>query len=482
MNNAGDQNLLARHARKRELSTRKKLYCWDLYKDGLPHCIKVDRVHTLPCEVRFSFTKEMEFDSSVIKGMVTAAGVRQFYGTILCVIKIIIIPLSGYIRRHWKDDACFGAQFLNGVNPMLIRRCTCLPKNFPVTEDMVYAHGGVYLTEEMKKGNIFLCDYKILDGVSTNFINGKKQYLAAPLVLLHKTPDDELKPIAIQLKQTPSKDNPIFFPTDSEYDWLLAKTFVRSADFHDHELNVHLLRTHLLAEVFTVALLRNVSSVHPLYKLLMPHTRYTLQINILARQTLISPDGFFAKHAASGREGMFTILDRAMSSLTYSSLCLPDNIAERGMESVPNYYYRDDGLRLWEIIHSFVTGMLSCYYKSNKSIQEDEELQKWIQSICEHCPMSRHKGFPQSFGTMDELVKFVTMVIFTCSAQHAAVSNSQFDFGGWMPNTPCTLQLPPPTEKGKTTEETLLKTLPNVNSTANEMAILYILSNQSKDF
>lgn len=33
----------------------------------------------------------------------------------------------GRVRDSWKDDALFGYQFLNGANPMLLRRCERLP-------------------------------------------------------------------------------------------------------------------------------------------------------------------------------------------------------------------------------------------------------------------------------------------------------------------------------------------------------------------
>ncbi|KAA8577864.1 hypothetical protein FQN60_002443, partial [Etheostoma spectabile] len=68
------------------------------------------------------------------------------------------------------------------------------------------------------------------------------------------------------------------------------------------------------------------------------------------------------------------------------------------------------------------------------------------------------KGIPKSFTTVAELIKFVTMVIFTCSGQHSAVNAGQYDYGGWMPNCPISLQLPPPTTKGETSEATMLQT------------------------
>ncbi|XP_051241516.1 polyunsaturated fatty acid lipoxygenase ALOX15B-like isoform X2 [Dicentrarchus labrax] len=486
-----DKHHLGRYSRELELKQRGKDYCWDVYVEGIPHCIKAEDPCSLPCEIRFSFTKAMEFAFTAVTGLTELqlkglADCKENWTDIDAINRVFCCKrtaISDYVHKHWKEDAFFGYQFLNGINPILIRRCSALPDNFPVTDGMVFLCGQCSLEDEMKKGNIFLCDYKRLDGVKANTINGQKQYLMAPLVLLHKTPDDQLMPIAIQLKQTPADDNPVFFPTDSEYDWLMAKIFVRSADFNEHQLNVHLLRTHLLAEVFAVSLLRNVPMVHPLYKLLIPHTRYTLQINYLARLLLISKDGVFTQFAASGGEGMITILKRSLSSMTYSSLCMPDDIAERGLEGVPNFYYRDDGLKLWDIIHRFVQGVLSYYYKTDAEVQQDSELQKWIRDIFEQGFLSNaDTGIPQSFTTVAELVKFVTMVIFTSSAQHAAVNAGQFDYGGWMPNTPISLQLPPPTTKGTTSEATMLQTLPAVNTTVQGMATVWLLSRQSSDF
>uniref|UniRef100_A0A4W5LEW2 Uncharacterized protein n=1 Tax=Hucho hucho TaxID=62062 RepID=A0A4W5LEW2_9TELE len=465
---------------------------WSIYAEGLPQIMKAASPSDLPAEVRFSFTKDLEFKFTAAKALVelNLAGLstnkEQWHslGELSHVFNSRKTDVYDYVEKNWKEDEFFGYQLLNGLNPRMIHLCSKLPENFPVTEDMVKdSLFGKSLEAEIQKGNIFLVNYKHLHGVTANVINGKKHFLAAPLCLLYMTPEDKLMPIAIQLKQDPGEDNPIFLPTDSEYDWLLAKIFVRNADFAEHELNFHLLRTHLLAEVFAMSTLRNLPMVHPIYKLLISHFRYTLQINTLARQALISENGVITKNASVGGPGMMEFLKKAVASLTYSSLCMPEDITARGLESIPNFFYRDDGLRLWDIVHRFVQKVIGHYYTCDSDVQKDYELQIWIKEIFFHGFLAETStGIPQSFSLMTELIKFLTMVIFTVTVQHAAVNNGQFDFGGWMPNFPISLQQPPPTTKGQSTESTILKTFPDINTTVNGMAAVYLLSTQSTDF
>ena len=57
-----------------------------------------------------------------------------------------------YEGYRWVSDVEFGRQILNGVNPVLIRKCTKIPDNFAVTSEMVYPlmNNGKTLEEEMK--------------------------------------------------------------------------------------------------------------------------------------------------------------------------------------------------------------------------------------------------------------------------------------------------------------------------------------------
>uniref|UniRef100_A0A3B4X4N9 Uncharacterized protein n=1 Tax=Seriola lalandi dorsalis TaxID=1841481 RepID=A0A3B4X4N9_SERLL len=201
--------------------------------------------------------------------------------------------LPEYVTEHWMEDDFYGYQFLNGINPNMIKKCSELPPNFPVTDEMVklFLEEDSSLQEVMEDGKIFLYDQKKMDGIPSRDYNGEPLHVSAGLCLFYLNPEDKLMPIAIQLHQQPSEDNPIFLPSDSETDWLLAKMFIKNADVVDHEAVHHLMKTHFLAEVYNMATLRCFPVIHPLYKLLIPHFRYTFNINMAGRESIFGTDG-----------------------------------------------------------------------------------------------------------------------------------------------------------------------------------------------
>ncbi|KAJ7422906.1 Hydroperoxide isomerase ALOXE3 [Pitangus sulphuratus] len=489
-----DELQILKEHRRRELAARQEAFRWKTFAQGWPHCLNVGSILELDSNIQFSCVRATDFTGFLIlqgaSHFLSGFLLRNTSWNSLDEMRTIFSRTQGrdivpeYVAKHWQEDEFFGYQFLNGNNPIIIWCCTALPPKFPVTPEMVAGSLGssTDLGKELKEGRIFIVDYEVLDDIPADTINGRQQYVAAPLCLLHQGTDGLLRPIAIQLSQKPGPSSPIFLPSDDEWDWLLAKTWVRNADFYSHQLLTHLLRTHLFGEVFAVATLRHLPTGHPLFKLLMPHFRYTLHINTLARSVLINPGGLIDKGSGVTYEGLQLVVQRGLEQVTYTSLCLPDDIRHRGMSQVPNYHYRDDGISLWEAIESFVTGIVTFYYGGDAAVSGDTELQAWVMDIFTNGFLGRtSSGVPSSLQTVAELIKFLTMVMFTCSAQHAAVNNGQYDFGAFVPNAPSSMRHPPPREKGRAFLQHFLDTVPEVATTANILVTLILLSSQLKD-
>ncbi|XP_069857472.1 polyunsaturated fatty acid lipoxygenase ALOX15B [Dipodomys merriami] len=488
-----DRHPMLQQQRQKELEVRRAMYSWKNYIQGWPQCLDQMTVKELDLNIKYSVVKNANFylkaKSAFIelkfKGLLDRTGLWRSLREMRRMFNFHRTPAAEYIYEHWQEDAFFASQFLNGLNPVLIRRCHSLPENFPVTDAMVAPVLGpeTNLQAELERGSLFLVDHAILSDIHTNVINGKPQFSAAPMTLLYQRPGHgPLLPLAIQLSQTPGPNSPIFLPSDDKWDWLLAKTWVRYAEFSVHEALTHLLHAHLLPEVFAMATLRQLPHCHPLFKLLVPHIRYTLHINTLARELLIAPGQVVDRSTGLGIEGFSELIKRNMTQLSYTDLCLPEDIQARGVEDIPGYYYRDDGMQIWRAVERFVSEIIGIYYPSDVSVQDDQELQAWVREIFSKGFLERESsGIPSSLDTREALVKYLTMVIFTCSARHAAVSAGQFDSCVWMPNLPSTMQLPPPTSKGKARPEGFIATLPSVNVTCDVIITLWMLSKEPGD-
>uniref|UniRef100_A0A3P8V726 Arachidonate 5-lipoxygenase b, tandem duplicate 3 n=1 Tax=Cynoglossus semilaevis TaxID=244447 RepID=A0A3P8V726_CYNSE len=440
-----DKTSIMKQHRHKELELRKKNYRWAEWQPGFPMSIDANRHKDLPRDIQFDTEKGVDFVLNYAKAIENLC-MNQFmhkfqsswsdFSDFEKIFVRIKNTISEYVMKHWKEDFMFGYQFLNGCNPVVIKKCTKLPDKFPVTDAMVAVslERELTLEQEIEAGNVYIADYEVLDGVSANSTDpNTTQYIAAPICLLYKNALNKIMPIAIQLGQTPGEDTPIFLPTDCQYDWLLAKIWVRSADFHYHQTITHLLRTHLMMEVFAIAINRQLPAVHPAYKLLLPHVRFTMAINTKAREQLINERGIFDKANATGGGGHVQLVQKSMRSLTFRSLCFPDAIKARGLENreeLPTFFYRDDGCSVWEAIKEFVTDVVQIYYSSDDTVQEDEEIQAFVKDVCSFGMQDLdNSDFPKLLKSREELIEYLTIIIFTASAQHASINFGQLYLG-----------------------------------------------------
>uniref|UniRef100_A0A8C6NUJ2 Arachidonate 12-lipoxygenase, 12S type n=1 Tax=Nothobranchius furzeri TaxID=105023 RepID=A0A8C6NUJ2_NOTFU len=454
--------------RKAELQERQKTYRWVTWAKGIPRCIDAKTEADLPQDVRFDNEKRSDFEHSLHYALLElslkklAIRFGKSWNDLDDFKRIfwkLRSPIAEYCMEHWKEDWFFGYQCLNGCNPRMIQRCQKLPENFPVTADMVQSSmaSKTTLNKELQAGNIYLLDYSIMDGIPANTIKGKLQYIAAPICLLYQHPDDGLIPIAIQLEQSPGLETPIFLPKDAPLAWLFAKMWVRHSEFQVFQLLSHLLRTHLVVEVFCVATLRQLPAVHPIYKLLAPHLRYTLEINCRGRTQLISANGIFKRVVSTGGDGLLILAQREYKVLTYRSLQPHYDFSDRGVSQLPNYFYREHSLMLWEAVHSFVSSMVNLYYHTDQDVQKDPELQAWIRDIS-------LEGFTElpSFGnslSLEMQTPIHSKLIYrTFSTQQTQIQ-----------------KLPPPADKDDVTMERIMATLPDVSQSCVQMAITWIL-------
>ncbi len=387
------------------------------------------------------------------------------------------IQLPAVAKNYWQDEV-FARMRVAGPNPIVIARVDALDDRFPVTEEIYRSVMGDddSLDAAGREGRLYLADYRVLDFVVDGSFPLPQKYVYSPLSLYAVDKDSrQLRPVAIQCRQTPAPDNPIFTPHDGD-SWLIAKTVVEIADGNYHEAISHLAQTHLFVDPFVVATRRNLASNHPLNLLLVPHFEGTLYINNLAQEYLISAGHGVDRLLCGTIDSDRLAAVKGVRGKLFDGAMLPESFKARGVddpELLPDYPFRDDSLAYWNAIRDWVESYLGLYYTSDADVAADPELAAWVRELGAH-DGGRVPGMSGEIGTLGYLTDAVTLIIYTASVQHAAVNFPQYDLMSYCPNMPLAAYAPAPTDKNATRQD-YLDMLPTKSGALYQQAILYFL-------
>ncbi|XP_052809001.1 polyunsaturated fatty acid 5-lipoxygenase-like isoform X2 [Mya arenaria] len=490
-----ETHLDRKYLRQIYLEEQQNLLKWSTDSPGLPGQLACDKYDSLPLELKYSSERQIE-KKKIILDVVLKLKLNKYMRIFQSFDSLEdfkdmakVVPETETSKAileddRWRQDAEYGREMLDGVNPVLIRRLTRSLPQFPVTDEMVgeQLDRGMTLKEEMEFGHIYYINYKHMVDVER-----KDKFVPNPLIMFYVTRAGQLKPIAIQLEQKPGPTNPIWTPKDQELGWLLAKTYVKSADSHYQTVVGHLQMAHIVMESFTLAMYRQLPQNHPVHKLLIQHTRFAVAGAQMGRDLLLDgPESVFQKILAlPGNEREF--MRAYFADFHMDQLIPPKNFAERGVddrELLPGYHYRDDAMLVWDKIAEYVEKVLRIFYSNDSDVKEDSELQEFVKDIRENGMTKRpgkSNGFPETLKTIKELTEFASMIIFHSSVYHASMNFSQSDYFSFGPNYPGAMRRAPPTSKAPVTEKDIMEALPTKADQAVSIAFSHYLSEPLSD-
>ena len=394
------------------------------------------------------------------------------------------------VIETWQDDRVFGSQRLAGLNPLAVNLVTegdnwnsLSQKLSPTIKSAEF--NGQTLDELLRAGRLYVTDYVALQGLIPSEYQEKPQYQMAPIALYvapYVKPGDfpGLLPLAIQFTQDPADSFVFLAPqtSDTDFRWLMAKTYLQCADLNQNQAVNHLALTHLVEEAFAMATHRHLALQHPLFRLLDKHFTALLVINEIGSKTLFNSGGLIDTVLDVRLSGALQLIKNAYATWTFDDMGLPAQLKGRGVDDpaqLPYYPYRDDGLIIWNRLGEYVREYLGLYYLSDADVVGDSELQAWAQQLSGASDDGAGKvpGFPPDITTLEQLCDIVQRIIWTAGPQHAAVNFPQTDYTNFVPNQPGTVGFP---AQGVVTESVLVGLLPDTATTAAQVQTSYALA------
>ncbi|KAG8391000.1 hypothetical protein BUALT_Bualt01G0142500 [Buddleja alternifolia] len=425
-------------------------------------------------------------------------------------------------KSAWRSDEEFTREMLAGLNPVIISRLQEFPpksnlepkvygdQTSKITQDHIRNQlDGLTIDEAIETNRLFLLNHHDTIMPYLRRINTTTTKTYASRTLLFLQNDGRLKPLAIELSLPHSEGDEfgaiskVYIPAEDGIEgsiWQLAKAYVAVNDSGVHQLISHWLLTHAVIEPFVIATNRQLSVIHPIYKLLHPHFRDTMNINAIARQILINAGGILEATVFPVKYSM-ELSSAIYKDWVFTDQALPNDLLKRGMAVedlnsphglrllIEDYPYAVDGLEIWSAIKTWVKDYCNFYYASDDTVQSDTELRCWWKDLREkgHGDKKDEPWWPK-METRKELIECCTIIIWVASALHAATNFGQYPYAGYMPNRPTMSRqfMPEPgtpehDELSNNPDKVFLRTITARLQTLLGIAIIEILSRHSSD-
>lgn len=389
------------------------------------------------------------------------------------------LPQDPFIKDHWTEDTEMARQMLNGLNPHVISKLHDAAQLPPSLRAGAAQLGGEALEDIAARGDLFLCDYsELADGVTRY----SDMVYYGPRVLVYKrSGEEELRVGAVQLE-----DGGEVYTADAtpKNRWLFAKIHVACADNQVHQFKEHLGFAHLAMEPFVIATYNALGEDHVIGKLLRPHFHDTIGINFLARQTLVSTVIPFTDQTfAPGTAGALAYFLKQWKAYNFPDMAFDKRLEARGFDEaktdgVKDYYYRDDGFRLWNCIGKYVSIVVDKSYADDGAIATDAALQAWVAELRDP-QRADIPGFPE-IRTKEALAAALQTVIWSVSAAHSCVNFPQYEFLKYVPNRPDSLTAPMPPGTDEIGMDVIVAALPSVTRSQFQVLFSWLLTTPSE--
>ncbi|XP_060967000.1 lipoxygenase 2, chloroplastic [Cannabis sativa] len=503
----------------------------NMFDEKFPNFTDIDKMFKEGYEIT---DKSISGDKSIKEMLALHVGTKLYSSVLVAeslvdnVIKFKQPPTADMDKFFWFRDEEFARQTIAGLNPCCLQLVTEWPlkseldpsiygpQESKITTEIVEQQLKAYdytLHDARREKKLYLLDYHdVLLPYVSKVRKLEKRTLYGSRTLFFLTPYGTLMPMAIELTRPPMDGKPqwkeVYTPNSNWHStdiwlWKLAKAHVLAHDATVHQLVSHWLRTHCCVEPYVIATNRQLSAMHPINRLLQPHLRYTMEINALARNILISAGGIIESIFAPGKyclELSSVIYDKQWrfdlqglpADLIHRGMAVEDETCEHGLRlTIEDYPYANDGLLIWDAIKEWVSEYINHYYANSSEIESDEELQEWWKEIRTVGHADKKEGWPD-LKTREDLIDIVTNIAWIASGHHAAVNFGQYAFAAYFPNRPPVTRTNMPSEEKESKpevwkafkanpEDTILKCFPSQREAALNMLALDLLSTHASD-